>query len=62
MILHEVGMMSEEDQLRLLDWLETRSRRVQIVSTTSAPLQPSVESGAFNDMLYFRLNTVRIDL
>jgi hypothetical protein len=62
MILHEVGMMSEEDQLRLLDWLETRSRRIQIVSTTSSPLQPSVESGGFNDMLYFRLNTVRIDL
>jgi transcriptional regulator of acetoin/glycerol metabolism len=55
-------MMSEEDQLRLLDWLETRSRRIQIVSTTSSPLQPSVESGGFNDVLYFRLNTVRIDL
>ena len=62
MILHEVGMLSEEDQLRLLEWLETRARRVQIVSTTSAPLQGSVESGAFNDILYFRLNTVRVDL
>ena len=62
MILHEVGMMSEEDQLRLVDWLETRSRRVQIVSTTSAPLESQVESGAFNDTLYFRLNTVRVDL
>jgi hypothetical protein len=62
MILHEVGFMSDEDQLRLLGWLETRPRRVQIVSTTSAPLQVQVESGAFNDTLYFRLNTVRIDL
>ncbi|MGB2714485.1 MAG: sigma 54-interacting transcriptional regulator [Vicinamibacterales bacterium] len=62
LILHEVGMMTEEDQLRLLDWLETRSRRIQIVSTTSAPLQPQVNAGNFNDTLYFRLNTVRFDL
>jgi DNA-binding NtrC family response regulator len=62
MILHEVGMMAEEDQLRLLDWLETRPRRIQIVSTTSAPLEGRVDSGMFNDTLYFRLNTVRIDL
>jgi transcriptional regulator of acetoin/glycerol metabolism len=54
--------MSEEDQRRLVEWLETRPRRVQIVSTSSAPLQSKVESGAFNDTLYFRLNTVRIDL
>jgi transcriptional regulator of acetoin/glycerol metabolism len=62
MILHEVGLMKEEDQLRLLGWLETRPRRIQIVSTTSAPLEGRVESGVFNDVLYFRLNTVRIDL
>jgi transcriptional regulator of acetoin/glycerol metabolism len=62
MILHEVGMMSEEDQMRLVEWLETRPRRIQIVSTTSAPLQSRVEAGAFNDTLYFRLNTVRVDL
>jgi transcriptional regulator of acetoin/glycerol metabolism len=62
MILHEVGMMSEEDQLRLLEWLETRPRRVQIVSTTASPLLPQVNAGTFNDVLYFRLNTVRIDL
>jgi len=62
MILHEVGLMSDEDQRRLVEWLETRPRRIQIVSTTSAPLQSKVESGTFNDTLYFRLNTVRIDL
>lgn len=62
MILHEVGMMCEEDQLRLVEWLENRRRRIQIVSTTSAPLQYKVEAGSFNDTLYFRLNTVRIDL
>jgi DNA-binding NtrC family response regulator len=62
MILHEVGMLEGDDQLRLLEWLETRPRRVQIVSTTSSPLMPKVEAGTFNDSLYFRLNVVRIDL
>ena len=62
MILHEVGMLAEDDQRRLLEWLETRPRRVQIVSTTSSPLILKVDAGTFNDSLYFRLNVVRIDL
>ena len=62
MILHEVGLMEYEDQLRLLEWLEIRSARIQIVSTTSSPLMPLVESGAFNDTLYYRLNTMHVDV
>jgi hypothetical protein len=61
-ILHEVGLMEYDDQLRLLDWLERRLGRTQIVSTTSTPLLPKVESGAFNDTLYYRLNTVSVDM
>lgn len=62
MILHEVCLLSDDDQRRLLAWLETRPRRLQIVSTTSQPLHAHVEAGAFDDTLYFRLNTVRIDV
>ena len=62
MILHEVGLMDWEDQRQLLEWLETRSARIQIVSTTSSPLLPLVESGAFNDTLYYRLNTMHVDV
>lgn len=62
MILHEVGLMDYEDQLQLLEWLETRAARIQIVSTTSSPLLPRVESGAFNDTLYYRLNTMHVDV
>jgi transcriptional regulator of acetoin/glycerol metabolism len=62
MILHEVCLLPDDDQRRLLAWLETRPRRIQIVSTTSKPLHAHVEAGAFDDTLYFRLNTVRIDL
>jgi hypothetical protein len=61
-ILHEIGLMGYEDQLQLLEWLETRVGRTQIVSTTSEPLLPQVEAGVFNDTLYYRLNTVSVDL
>lgn len=62
MILHEVGLMRYEDQLQLLGWLETRARRVQIVSTTSTALMPQIEAGTFNDTLYYRLNTMYVDV
>lgn len=62
MILHEVGLMRPEDQLQLVGWLETRARRIPIVSTTSTPLLPQVEAGTFSDTLYYRLNTVHLDV
>jgi DNA-binding NtrC family response regulator len=54
--------MGYSDQLQLLEWLEKRVGRTQIVSTTSESLLPQVESGAFNDILYYRLNTVHVDV
>jgi hypothetical protein len=62
MILQDVGALATDDQRRLLDFLERASGRTQIVSTTAAPLLPRVEAGAFNDTLYYRLNTVCVDV
>jgi transcriptional regulator of aromatic amino acid metabolism len=61
-ILHEVGALSPQDQLRLLDWLEHAVSRAQVISTTSASLLPQVKSGAFVETLFYRLNTVCLDL
>jgi transcriptional regulator of acetoin/glycerol metabolism len=61
-ILHEVGTLGYEDQLRLLYWLERAQGRIQVVSTNTAPLLPSVQSGAFIDTLYYRLNTICVDV
>jgi DNA-binding NtrC family response regulator len=33
-----------------------------VVSTTSAPLLPRVEAGEFNATLFYRLNTVCVDV
>ena len=61
-ILKEVGALAKDDQRRLLEWLERTGGRAQVVSTTAAPLLPRVESGAFSDTLYYRLNTVCVDV
>ena len=62
MILHEVGALPHDDQLHLLEWLERDIGRKKVVSTTAEPLMPLVEAGGFNDTLYYRLNTVSVEI
>ena len=62
LVLHEVGTLPAEDQLRLLDWLERAEGRTQVISTSTAPLLPRVHAGGFIDTLYYRLNTVCVDV
>jgi hypothetical protein len=61
-LLHDVGNLPPSEQLYLLEWLERANGRVQVVSTSATPLLPKVRSGAFIDMLYYRLNTVCVDV
>jgi hypothetical protein len=62
LILHDLGMMTHEEQLRLLGWLEQASGRTQVVSTAAAPVLPQVRTGDFLETLYYRLNTICVDL
>ena len=64
LILREIGDLTGDQQLRLLAWIDQLDPRdpVQIVSTTSRPMVPLLESGAFRAELYYRINVVRIDL
>jgi Sigma-54 interaction domain len=62
LVLHDVGSLSPASQLDLLAWLEAADGRMQVVSTSSGPLLPRVHCGAFIDMLYYRLNTVCVDV
>jgi hypothetical protein len=62
LVLHEAGALSADDQIRLLDWLELAGGRTQVVSTSTAPLLPRVNAGGFIDTLYYRLNTVCVDV
>jgi hypothetical protein len=62
LILHDVGRLPPADQLDLFGWMEQDEGRTQVVSTSSAPVLPRVHSGAFIDTLYYRLNTVCVDV
>ena len=62
LVLHDVGAMAHNNQLQLVDWSARTQGRIQIVSMTSVPLIPRVQIGAFLDTLYYRLNTVCVDV
>ena len=62
LILREVGALSLPDQRRLIEWLERAAGETQVVSTTATPLMPLVQAGAFLPRLYYRLNTVCVDV
>lgn len=62
LIIREVGNMSGAEQVRLLVWLDRAVGRTQVVSISSDPLMPLVEEGRFINTLYYRLNTICIDL
>jgi transcriptional regulator of aromatic amino acid metabolism len=62
LILHEVGALMHDDQLRLLEWLEQSEGRTRVVSTASSSLFARVEAGLFIEKLYYRLNTVTVNV
>ena len=64
LILLEVDSLDANQQVQLVEWLDRFEERgrVQVVSTTSAPLFSLVETGAFLANLYYRLNVVRMDV
>jgi hypothetical protein len=62
LLLHNVGSLSLLDQRYLVEWLERAAGRTQVVSTTAVALLPLVQNGTFLARLYYRLNTVCVDL
>jgi hypothetical protein len=62
LVLRDVHALAPADQLNLLDWLERAGGRTQVVSTTATPLLPRGHVGEFIDTLYYRLNTVCVDV
>jgi hypothetical protein len=62
LIIENVGALPLHDQQHLFDWLTATVGRTQIVSTTASTLLPLVESGAFVEALYYRLNIICIDM
>jgi hypothetical protein len=62
MILKDVVALSDSDQARLLQWLDGNASQTQIVSTTDRPLFARVARGLFDATLYYRLNTMLLQV
>lgn len=62
LVFRDVDALDADGQALVFEWLESASSERQIVSTASASLLPLVDAGAFDRRLYYRLNTVYINL
>jgi len=62
LVIQDVDMLTTGEQRRLLEWLDGANTRTQVISTASTPLLSRVEAHTFNETLYYRLNTIYIDL
>jgi len=62
LILRDVASLSPIDQTRLCNWMEHAAGRIRVVGTTNTPLMAKVDSGAFLDHLYYRLNVGMVDM
>jgi hypothetical protein len=58
LLLEDVSALTLDDQRRLYGWLEASTGWMQVVSITSRCLLPSIQAGAFLEMLYYRLNVI----
>src|SRR5262245_10733330 len=61
LVLQRVDTLSRAAQLALLRWMNRASPRTQIVSLAEQNVFRLVESGAFRDDLYYRLNIVHLE-
>ena len=62
LILQDATEMPSAQQHALMAWLEDAENASRVITAVRSPLFPHVEAGRFRDTLYYRLNTVTIDL
>jgi Sigma-54 interaction domain len=63
LIVPDVAALSAERQHEWLAWLnDPDARRPQIVATSPVPLYPMVVKETFLEALYYRLNTILLDV
>jgi hypothetical protein len=61
-LIYDVDTLTRPEQDALYRWMNAGNNRTRIVSTTTKSLVPKLETGAFNDDLYYRLNVLTFDL
>jgi Sigma-54 interaction domain len=61
-VLEDLTRLTNDEQVRIVGWLEQVAGQIRVVSTTTVPIWPRVARGEFNEVLYYRLNTVYVDV
>src|SRR5215470_1488350 len=62
LVMRNVGQLSAAAQAVLVEWFSRDKFETQVISTSPMPIYPLVEQGRFSDALYYRLNTVYVEL
>ena len=62
MVLEDLTRLTNHEQIRILRWLDEVAGHIRVVSTTTVPIFPRVTRGEFNEVLYYRLNVVYVDV
>ena len=62
LIVHNVCLLSSVEQSRLNEALDDDLAGTQVISTSPLSLMPMVQEGRFLDILYYRLNTIYLDV
>jgi len=62
LVVRSVSALDRDQQRTLLAWLDAPGNRIQVISTTTDPLYPLVDRGAFLANLYYRLNVLLLDV
>ena len=61
-VIRDVATWCLDPQEALLTWLSQPGRRPQIIATSSIKIFPLVTQGLFLEALYYRLNTILLDV
>jgi hypothetical protein len=61
-VIRNVDRLTAEDQRELVDWLMVAQGHSRVIATTSRSLVSMLDAQEFSATLYYRLNTVYVDL
>lgn len=62
LIVHNVCLLTTFEQTQLNEALDRDLAGTQVISTSALSLMPMVQEGRFLDSLYYRLNTIYLDV
>jgi len=61
-VIRNIDALTRDEQEHLIDWLMVSRGLSRVIATTSRSLVSLIEAGEFSPTLYYRLNTVYVDL